>query len=189
MSGVLPCSSGSAPVASPSGKGEVKHGVTPTKRTAANKGSPFTRFISAVNLDKDKPQDKDKNKIIPFHSLPQNQESPKDTGEDRLERLLSEAAEETSARIRAKSILLGSGDPPTPIANTMPKKDLKQTTLLPKKAATSVEAVQTPPEELNPVSRLEPTRPDKGPQTSEKTQTKQKRKRSPSSSDSSNDSD
>ena len=71
----------------------------------------------------------------------------------------------------------------------MPKKVLKQTTLLPKKAATSVEAVQTPPEKLNPDSRLEPTRSDKGPKTSGKTQTKQKRKRSPSSSDSSNDSD
>ena len=173
MSGVLPGSSGSAPVASPSENGEVKPRVTPTKRTAANKGSPFTRFISTVNLDKDKPQDKDQNKVSPFHSLPHNQESPKDTGEDRLER---EAAEEASARIRVKSILLGSGDPPTSIANTMPKKVLKQTTLLPKKAATNVEAVQPPPEELNPVSRLEPTRSDKGPQRSEKNSNKAEKK-------------
>ena len=52
-----------------------------------------------------------------------------------------------------------------------------------------MEAVQTPPEELNPASRLEPTGSDNGPQRSEKTQLKQKRKRSPSSTDSSNDSD
>ena len=189
VSGVLPCSSGSAPVASPSEKGEVKPKVTPRKRSDANKGSPSTRFISAANLDNDKLQDKDKNKVSPFYSLPHSQETPKDTGEDRLKRLLSEAAEEASARIRAKSILSGSGDPPTPTASTMPQKVLKQTTLLPKKAATSVEAVQTPPEEVNPVSRIEPTGPDKGPQTSGKTQTKQKRKCSPSSSDSSSDSD
>ena len=99
----------------------------------ANKGSPFIRFISAANLGKDKPQDKDKNKVSPFHSLPHSQESLKDTGEDRLERLLSEAAEEARARVRAKSILSGYGDPPTPIASTMLKKVLRQTTLLPKK--------------------------------------------------------
>ena len=189
VSGVLPCSSGSAPVASPSEKGEVKPRDTPTKGTVANKGSPFTRFISTANLDKDKPQNKDKDKVSPIPLLPPNQESPKDTGENRLERLLSEAAEEASARIRAKSILSGSGDHPTPVASTMPKKVLKQTTLLSKKAATSVEAVQTPPEKINPVSRLEPTMSDNGPQGSEKTRIKQKRKRSPSSTDSSNDSD
>ena len=176
VSGVLPCSSGSAPVASPSEKGEVKPRVTPTKRTDANKGSLFTLFISEANLGKDKPQDKDKNKVSPFHSLPHSQESPKDTGRDRLEGLLSEAAEETSARIRAKSILSGSGDPPTPMASTMPIKVLKRTTLLPKKAATSVDAVHSPPEELNPVSRLEPRGSDKGPQTSGKP--KQSRKES-----------
>ena len=75
-------------------KGEVKPEVTPTKRTDANKGSPFTRFISAANLDKDKLQDKDKINVSLFHSLPHSQESPEDTGEDRLERLLSEAVKE-----------------------------------------------------------------------------------------------
>ena len=134
-------------------KDEIEPSVTPSKRTDANKGSPFTRFNSTVNLDKGKIQNRDKDKVSSFHTLPHTQECHKDTGEDRLERLLSEAAEKASARIRGQSVLLGSDNPPTSMASTKPKKALKPMTLLPKRAVTSVKKVRTPPEEVDPASR------------------------------------
>ena len=149
----MPCSSGSAPVITPSKKDEVGPSVTPSKKTNANKRSRFTRFISTLNLDKDKIQIRDKDKTSPFHTLPHIQESPKGTGENMLERLLSEAAEEASARIQRKSVLLGSENPPNPVTSTKPQKALKQMTPLPKRAATNVEKVQTPPKEVDPVSK------------------------------------
>ena len=58
LDGLLPCSSGSMPVVIVSKKEKVEYSVTPSKRADANKRSPFTRFISTVNLDKDKTQNR-----------------------------------------------------------------------------------------------------------------------------------
>ena len=92
-----------------------------TLNSSFSKGSPFTRFLASDTPHKRKPVTKTTagDRISTDYSDPVNSpDTPKDTGYTRLERFLTEAAEEASSKLQKSSFTLDSETPPEPAATT-----------------------------------------------------------------------